>query len=234
METCKLIKRVLLFTLLLPFASLIPYDELEFTRTIYYTTTTTIVASYVFLINFPAVIQMSHTRPLNFQDLEDDNHVNPLIRKRFQVMFIITLQIFGALMITGMVDYYMYRYENTSLSKFEIMGVVGGFISLISKVERIVGKGLLSLLNQVRIRSPGLGPRYDSRFQSVIRKLSASLSGIPDEEHSVSELELGERAPRKQSLDIPRVATMDNSQKKEDSEDSFVEILPSDALGAII
>ena len=51
----------------------------------------------------------------------------------------------------------MYRYTQTELSFFEITGVLGGFIALLSKIESIIGNTLLSLLN-----------RYDSpqtRFQ---------------------------------------------------------------------
>lgn len=194
MDNCKIIKRALLSTLLLPFVALIPYEQLDFSRSVYYTTITTIVAAYVFLINFPVVIQMSHTRPLSFQDLEDPKYVNPAIRKRFQITFIIMLQVFGAIMITGMVNYYLYRYQQSSLSRFEILGVTGGFISLLSKIQRLAGNFLLSVLNQIKIKSPGYGPRTGSGFQTIIRKISESLSGIPDTPH-IEKIELGPIIP---------------------------------------
>lgn len=84
MEKCTLAKRILLFTMSLPLLAFIPYKPLEFTKNVYYTTATTVVASYIFLINFPIIIQMSHTRPLNFSDLEDDKYVDPGIRKDFK------------------------------------------------------------------------------------------------------------------------------------------------------
>ena len=198
MVDCKIVKRVFLFTLLPPFVALIPHKSMDFTRNVYYTTITIIVASYVFLINFPAIIQMFHTRPLSFQDLEDPKYVNPAVRKRFQIIFIIMLQIFGAIMITGMADYYLYRYQQSSLSRFEILGVAGGFISLLSKIERLTGNALLTVLNHIKIRSPNAGPRSNSRFKSVIRKISESLSDIHDTPHlekkpppHVSDIELG-------------------------------------------
>ena len=220
MDKCKLIKRCLLTTLVLPFVALIPWDALDFTRNVYYTTITVIVASYVFLINFPSVIQMSHTRPLSFQDLEDPRYVNPIIRKRFQVAFIITLQIFGAIMITGMVDYYFYRYSQSSLSRFEIFGVVGGFISLLSKVERLAGKVLLSALNKIRMTSPNVGPsnRVQSRFRRVIRKISESLSDIPDASpmgtpKNLSTIELEPtKIPRKSKENTQRVAHISDQE----------------------
>jgi hypothetical protein len=182
MDTRKLVNRCLLTTFLLPFLSIIPWTALDFTRNVYYTTITVIVGSYVLFINFPSILRMSYTRPLSFQDIEDPLYVNPIIRKRFQLAFVIMLQIFGALMITGVTYYYFYRYSQSCLSHFEIFGVVGGFISLLSKVEMLIGKILLYTLNKIQTIPSNINPsnKLQSCFGLAVCKISESLSDIPD------------------------------------------------------
>lgn len=174
METYKMVKRCLLMTLLLPFISLIPYDGLNFTRTVYYNSVTVIIASYIFLFNFPFIIKILHKRSIKLRDLEDNKYVNPVVRTRFWIVFIIMLQIFGAIMITGIVNYYVYRYPFTTLSSFEISGVIGGFIYLISKIKKMTGNILLSFLNHIKNQSSDSAPRNQSRVQNIIKRSSKS------------------------------------------------------------
>ena len=111
---------------------------------------------------------MAHAKPLHFIDLEDGDSLNPVVRKRFQSIFIIILQIFGAIIITVIVDYYLYKYESSQLSGFEVIGVAGGFISLLSKIECGLGNILLTSLNYIKITSPKLkSMQSDPKFASI-------------------------------------------------------------------
>ena len=194
MIDCNSIKRYLLLTIIFPFIRLIPYDLFDFARTIYYTSITTAISSYVILVNFPKIIKSIHSRPLYFNDLDDtfdypnhqenpnnqENKIDQVTQKKFQSIFIVTLQFFGAIMVTAMVDYYLYRYRATKLSGIEIFGILGGFISLLTKIERIIGKILLTILSYMKNKPTNLSTE-PTRVSIALRRLSRSLSGLDND-----------------------------------------------------
>ncbi len=144
---CKLVKRFMLITLALPFVAGIPYPELEWTRSLYYILFTTSIATYALLLNFPSIVRRVHSRPLYYNDLEDDKYVDPAIRQRFQYLFIFILQITLTVIISGLIYYYYDKMHVSKLTSIEMIGVLGGFVSLLLKIEHAIGKLALSLLN---------------------------------------------------------------------------------------
>jgi hypothetical protein len=143
----------MLWLVLAPFLSVIPYDEMSWSRTLYYIVPSTGLATYVILLNFPSVVQKVHSRPLYYDDLEDDRFVDPRIRKRFQFIFVCILQVTLTVIISCLIYYYYDRLYNTNLSKFEIFGVLGGSISLLLKIENVIGKVTLTIINMMKYRS---------------------------------------------------------------------------------
>lgn len=144
---CKLLKRFLLITVLLPFVAGIPYTELIWARSVYYIIFTTGIATYALLLNFPSIVSSVHSRPLYYGDLIDDKYVDPTVRRRFQYLFIFILQITLTLISSGLIYYYYDAMHESRLSNIEMAGVVGGFVSLLLKIENVIGKVSLSLLN---------------------------------------------------------------------------------------
>ena len=150
---CKLVKRVLLISLLLPFVAGLPYHDIDWSKSIYYIIPTTGLATYTLLLNFPNIVRFVHSRPLYYGDLEDDKYVNPSDRHRFQSIFIVILQITLTLIISGLIYYYYSYMHISNLSTIEKIGVLGGFISLLLKIENVVGKFALSCLNLWKIHN---------------------------------------------------------------------------------
>lgn len=149
-KQCLIFKRIMLLLLCLPALPLINYEHLNWMRTAYYIIPVSGIATYILLINFPQIVKRVHTRPLYFDDLEDDRFVDPLVRKRFQFIFIIISQINLSLIMSALIFYYYDRLHNTELSRMEIVGIIGGFVALLSKAENIIGKITLSFMNMIK------------------------------------------------------------------------------------
>lgn len=143
----------MLCLVLLPLLAVVPYESMEWSRTLYFIVPASGVATYVVLLNFPLLVKQVHSRPLYYDDLEDDRFVDPLVRKRFQFIFICILQITVTLIISGLIYYYYDRWYNTNLSKIEVFGVLGGSISLLLKIENAIGKITLTCINLLKHRS---------------------------------------------------------------------------------
>jgi hypothetical protein len=152
-EKCKITKRLLLIFTLLPILASIPYEPLEWSRSLYYLVPASGLTTFILLINFPQIVKKIHGRPLYYEDLVDEKYVDPLIKRHFQIIFICMLQITLTLIMTGLIYYYYDRLHNTELSKMEILGVLGGFISLLMKIENFIGNCTLSLLNICKDKS---------------------------------------------------------------------------------
>jgi hypothetical protein len=149
-------KRLLLIFVLLPLLIFLPVHKYEWNKSLYFVIPTSIITIYVLLLNFPSLIAQIHSCPLYYEDLEDDRYIDPSIKLRFQIIFVVILQITLTLIISGMIYYYYDQFHITDLSKIEIFGVLGGFISLLFKIENIIGKSVLTSLNMWKKWSPYL------------------------------------------------------------------------------
>jgi hypothetical protein len=137
----KYFRRIVL--VFLPTPALIFVPQWEWARTIYYITASVIMSTFSILINFPSIIHFLHGRPVYFEDLEDDQAADRKTKRRFQLAFEISLTITLAILMGSLIDYYLDRFNHTTLSDLELLGVLGGFLSLLSKCEDIIGKALL-------------------------------------------------------------------------------------------
>lgn len=155
-KKCNMCKRLLLPFVLLPLLVFLPAPGYEWSKSLYFVMPTSIIAVYGLLLNFPTLVARAHSRPLYYDDLEDDRYIDPAIKRRFQFIFVIILQITLTLIISGMIYYYYDRFHITGLSKIEIFGVLGGFISLLLKIENMIGKSILTGLNMWKKWSPYL------------------------------------------------------------------------------
>lgn len=152
-KKCHILKRAMLLLALMPTLAAIPYEPLEWSQTLYFLVPVSGLSSYILLINFPIIIKNIHGKPLYFEDLEDDAFIDPLIRKHFQMIFVVMVQITLTMLISGMIYYYYNQFKNTTLSKIELFGIAGGAVSLLMKIENTFGKMILSVLHMCKKRS---------------------------------------------------------------------------------
>lgn len=176
-NTKLIIKRVLLVLTPLPFLIFINNEKLNWCRTLYFILPTTAVSIYITLLNFPNIVKIAHTRPVYFDDLEDVNGASEEMKHKYQKIFVIILQILLTVIMSGMFYYYYSRYHNTTLSEIEILGVFGGYISILSKIERLIGKSLLSIVNYYKKSTPS----FNGRLCSIQphQRLMSELEMIP-------------------------------------------------------
>jgi hypothetical protein len=153
--------------ILLPFISFIPQHDLTWSLSLYYTIPTTAIATYIFLLNFPKLVHIFHSKPLYFNDLEDNRYAEPGIQKRFQFIFIAILQFTLTISITSMIYYYHDSFHNTNLTKMELFGVLGGFYSLLLKIENKIGNIVLYLLNKWKESTPIMERSISCRPRSL-------------------------------------------------------------------
>ena len=114
-----------------------------------------LASSFIISWNFPAISKFGYTRPIYFEDLEERNTKKFIKKKiiktiekskKFQNRFIILQQIILSVTLALIIDYSTHRYKDTTLVFTEILGLLGGLISLYSKITKIIGKIVLNCL----------------------------------------------------------------------------------------
>ena len=116
-----------------------------------------LVSSFILTWNFPYFSKFGYTKPIYFEDLEqekiDYNKVvkNKLISniensKKFQNRFIFFQQIILSVTLALIIDYSTHRYKNTQLVFTEILGLLGGLFTLYLKITQMIGKLILKML----------------------------------------------------------------------------------------
>jgi hypothetical protein len=128
---------------ILPFLPL-GYVSLD---TVIYILPSSFLAAYVFLLNFPCIIRNIHTRPLYYEDLL---HHGEEPHQVYQMYFLRITQITMSVSVSSVVYYYYNQLHLTRLSKLEILGVFGGYFSLLLKIERVIGNSVLSLISRYK------------------------------------------------------------------------------------
>ena len=144
------IKRILLILTPLPLLSI---SNIKLFSLIEYIIPTTVISSYIILLNFPMLTKILHEKPIYFSDLEDNKYNDITIKKRFQYIFIVISQLTTTIIITSIVYYYHTQFHITTLSRTEICGVFGGIVSILTKAESFIAKRLLMILNICREKS---------------------------------------------------------------------------------
>lgn len=141
--TSHMCKRSLLIICPAPALVLIHINSLNWCRTMYYVIPATMISTFIILLNFPNIVKLAHSRPIYYDDLDTAN----VVQAKYQQIFVISLQITITLIMSGMCYYYYNRFHNSTLTNMELLGVLGGYLSILMKVERVIGKILLTSLN---------------------------------------------------------------------------------------
>lgn len=106
--------------------------------------------------NFPKFTKLYYSRPIYFEDLEDKQYeVNKVKNKilynielsnKFKRIFLIIQQLLISATCAILIDYIVIKSRENTYNTMELFGLVGGIISLLIKIIRILGKILLSFL----------------------------------------------------------------------------------------
>ncbi len=127
-------RRLLLLALPLPFIALIPFNGVEYVRDFRVHTPLIMLAIYSVLLNFPSIVKSYYGKPVYYEDLEDDRYVNVAYRKKFQAVFITIGQLCLSFMFASLIYYYIHKYHINRFNVLELCGIIGGFMSFISRI----------------------------------------------------------------------------------------------------
>jgi hypothetical protein len=116
-----------------------------------------LVSSFILTWNFPYFSKYGYMRPIYFEDLEQDNlNYKKIIKKKiitnieasakFQNKFILFQQLILSITMALIIDYSTHRYKDTTLVFTEILGLMGGLLSLYLKITKFIGKLILKIL----------------------------------------------------------------------------------------
>lgn len=116
-----------------------------------------LISSFILTWNFPYFSKFGYTKPIYFEDLEQeklDYHKvvkNKIISniensKKFQNRFILFQQIILSVTLALIIDYSTHQYKDTKLVFTEILGLLGGLFALYLKITQFIGKIILKIL----------------------------------------------------------------------------------------
>ena len=106
--------------------------------------------------NFPGLSRLYYSRPIYFDDLDDDKSDSKKIQNKilynielsskFKMRFMIFQQLIISITFAIIIDYISIKYRTNKYNTMELLGLIGGLISLFAKVIKIIGKLFLSFL----------------------------------------------------------------------------------------
>lgn len=95
-----------------------------------------------------------HSRPLYYEDLENDQAIQERARRKFQVYFLRLQQLVLVLSVTLTVLYYRDRYQHEEFHLWIFISAIGGFNAFVAQILDPLGKIMLQLVNTYRLASP--------------------------------------------------------------------------------
>ena len=147
---CIRAKRCMLVWIIPCILFLIPIHQVAELSNMYTIGPLAFLASYGIFLNFPALVKIPYSRPFYYEDLKDEKYVNNQYRNRFKAVFVAWAQLILAFILCGLIYYYSQKYNSSALSGFEIMGVMGGFISLFKSMSNVAGTIVLKMIKSMK------------------------------------------------------------------------------------
>ena len=207
-------KRCCLILLIIPILSLFPpingYDFFNTLRDVRIQTPFIMLGIYIIVVNFPVIIKSHYSRPLYYEDLKDDRFITEKYKKRFQSIFIAIGQVLFSFMFASLAYYYLHKYEESRLTLFEIIGVIGGFSSLVTKVLQSMNfvMKFFHMIKKEDMNSPMLQSQIEagsggSFLSSRTIAISNALSGC-------DELKINNNYCYKETLNFTSKSTIDD------------------------
>ena len=123
-------------------------EEIYFS--LYFLSPICFVSSFALLCNFPQLGSWIHTKPLHVNDLR----VIHSKKQNFLWWYTYITNALLAVVITGIIDWtFTIQKKHLSASAVEILGTLGGVLSLYLKIESVVATSLLHLTFQCKQQS---------------------------------------------------------------------------------
>lgn len=116
---------------------------------VYYIAPVSFIISLFTMYLFPSLSTSLFSRPLYYEDLMDkfaDDNRN----RKYQTYFKVINSLYSAILASAIIDYVVFKYDQTGLSYFEILGVIGGVLGMFKKWQLLIGKYIMIGLFQCK------------------------------------------------------------------------------------
>jgi hypothetical protein len=100
--------------------------------------------SFMLLINFPQLSTMLQSKPIYYEDLLITDETRENSDNRFKITYELTMIFFLSILISTLGDY-IYINGITNKQPVELLGIIGGNISIYLRLQNIIGKTLLKI-----------------------------------------------------------------------------------------
>jgi uncharacterized membrane protein len=148
-------------TLLLPVAIILPLMNFNIIyNNDFYIIFSCFISLLILTWNFPYLSKFSYSKPIYFEDLNDDNNYkirkkilyNIGLSKKFKKRFIIFQQFLLSITFTIVVEYISIKYKNKDYQPMEFFGLIGGIFSLYMKIIKYIGNFVLIILYKMKTK----------------------------------------------------------------------------------
>ena len=125
----------------------------EEARNIFYLPLISSSCFFIFFWNFPSFVYYTASKPLYYQDIFIDEkklpnyNVNTKIKKKFECIFIWVLIILNTLLVGGLSEIWLYKYNKDDFENIiELIGTTGGLIKIFQIINNIICRIMLKTL----------------------------------------------------------------------------------------
>jgi hypothetical protein len=152
-------------TIYLPLIFLPSLNFIEILRNEIFLFTSIFLALFILTWNVPSLSKSFYMRPIYYEDLYNEKMditvedlskkkilYNIELSKKFKDKFLVIQQFILSLTLAIIIEYFSLKYNKKEYSLSEILGMIGGILSLYLKLINIVGKSTLSLLYKMKLK----------------------------------------------------------------------------------
>ena len=144
-------------------------------------TITITLSSLILFKNFPFMAKTLHTRPIYYEDLEDDDEIDPEMITKFQRIFTNVISLLLSIVMAILFDFWIFKQDEKNLTWRERLGISGGLLSIYWKVQSYAGSFLLSILinmkekKQDNIKPTPLASKGNIQMTSIGNQVSVNI-----------------------------------------------------------
>ena len=91
-----------------------------------------------------------HEKAVIYTDLIDESEPSIDKKSKFQKVYLASLYIFSSLLFSTLIYYFYFELEYSTLYKLEILGFIGGWISLVRRTHIGISDGLLMVIHRYK------------------------------------------------------------------------------------
>jgi hypothetical protein len=152
-------------TIYLPLIFLPTLNFFEIFRNEIFLFTSIFTSLFILTWNIPSFSKSFYMRPIYYEDLYNEKMditkedlskkkilYNIELSKKFKDKFLVIQQFILSLTLAIIIEYFSLKYNQKEYSLSEILGMIGGILSLYLKLINIIGKSTLSILYKMKVK----------------------------------------------------------------------------------